>query len=210
MKNATPADGGTGCLLIGTNQIIFQHTCCPPPKFNTPRRMNPIPNRNNDIKVIASNFMVLYFIRHRAMPSGMCKICTYHFRINFTLFYGIFDMFCNDSSIFSEQFRHLLLRKPNSITVHRDRQRHLSVTRLKQNHFFCHRRLLLFQLVRIPYLLPFTFCNVCIFAHSSCPFARAQSDSLRAFMRWQLSQLTGNTGTSTGNELRKSWRPSAR
>ena len=43
------------------------------------------------------------------MASDMCKICTYHFWINFTFLYGVFDMFSNNRTILAEQFGHLFI-----------------------------------------------------------------------------------------------------
>ena len=99
------------------NKVIFQHTRRPTTELDTPLRMDAIADGDDDIEIIANNLMLLHAICHGAMASDMCKICTYHFWINFTFLYGVFDMFSNNRTILAEQFGHLCLRQPDGIAI---------------------------------------------------------------------------------------------
>ena len=65
--------------------------------------------------------------------SGMCKICAYHFLIDFTFLYRISDMPPNNRPIFPEQGCHLPLREPDGFALQRHGQSDLPVFRLKQH-----------------------------------------------------------------------------
>lgn len=85
------------------------------------QRLDPISDRNDNIKVIEHYFLHLTLPLDGTMGSGVCIFCTYHFTYQFPLFKDIVDVFRYHRPIPAKQLTHLLLRKPNGFAIGLDR-----------------------------------------------------------------------------------------
>ena len=66
----------------------------------------PVTHRNNYIEVVKFYVFNLCFPFYSAMLSGVCKICTYLFLVQFALFKNVIDVFCNYRTFFLKKFCH--------------------------------------------------------------------------------------------------------
>lgn len=114
-------------------QIVPEHGRRPSAKLDASLRLHAIANRNHDVEVVEEDILELRPPFHRTVTSGMCKICTYHFLIDFTFLYRISDMPPDNRPIFPEQVCHLSLREPDGLALQRHGQADLSVFRLEQH-----------------------------------------------------------------------------
>ena len=94
---------------ITLDEIVLQHAVGPNAELRTPLTLHTIADGDDDVEIIQRQYLGLFFPTNSSMLSGMCKICTHHFFVQFTLFKNIVYMPANHRSILLEQFRHLCL-----------------------------------------------------------------------------------------------------
>ena len=118
-------------LGMALHDVLAQHTRGPAPELHAAARLDAVPNRDDDIEVVAFKRPLDFPI---ALYLNLCKFCTSCLSLQLTFLIHIRDVTRDDRPISVKKHCHLIFREPNSLFIHAHGQGHLLVRRLEQNN----------------------------------------------------------------------------